>query len=162
MNDNALRDAYKSEMALSIDAAKANGLADDADRGLHSVVRAFNPNVIIGASGQAGAFDEALVREMAGKIDRPIILPFSNPTSISKHAPKTCCAGPTDVRWSPPAARSTPCNSAIDDSKSARATTSSSSGPRPRRRRNRKHRRLGPDGDGSGERARQDRFRRRT
>lgn len=88
VNDNALRDAYKSEMALSIDAAKANGLADDADRGLHSVVRAFNPNVIIGASGQAGAFDEALVREMAGKIDRPIILPFSNPTSISEARPE--------------------------------------------------------------------------
>ncbi len=88
VNDNALRDAYKSEMALSIEAAKANGIADEGDRGLHAVVDAFNPNVIIGASGQAGAFDEELVRSMAAKIERPIILPFSNPTSISEARPE--------------------------------------------------------------------------
>ena len=88
VNDNAIRDAYKSEMALSVDAAKANGIADEAERHLHAVVERFEPNVIIGASGQAGAFDETLVRSMAAKVERPIILPFSNPTSISEAEPK--------------------------------------------------------------------------
>ena len=43
--------------------------------------------VLAGVSAQAGAFTEEIVREMARHIDRPVIFPLSNPTSVSEAAP---------------------------------------------------------------------------
>jgi malate dehydrogenase (oxaloacetate-decarboxylating) len=42
------------------------------------------PSVLIGVSGQAGAFSEAVVRAMASNVERPVIFPLSNPTSRSE------------------------------------------------------------------------------
>jgi malate dehydrogenase (oxaloacetate-decarboxylating) len=42
------------------------------------------PTVLIGVSGQAGAFTEAAVRSMARQVERPVIFPLSNPTSRSE------------------------------------------------------------------------------
>src|SRR3984957_5606632 len=49
--------------------------------GLLDVVRNARPTVLIGVSGQAGAFSEPVVRAMAECNKRPIIFPLSNPTS---------------------------------------------------------------------------------
>jgi malate dehydrogenase (oxaloacetate-decarboxylating) len=51
---------------------------------LLDVVRNAKPSVLIGVSGQAGAFTEEAVREMAKYVDRPVIFPLSNPTSRSE------------------------------------------------------------------------------
>ena len=51
---------------------------------LLDVVRHARPSVLIGVSGQAGAFTEAAVREMAKYSQRPVIFPLSNPTSRSE------------------------------------------------------------------------------
>ena len=48
---------------------------------LEDVVRHVRPTVLIGVSGQAGAFTEGAVREMARHTQRPVIFPLSNPTS---------------------------------------------------------------------------------
>jgi malate dehydrogenase (oxaloacetate-decarboxylating) len=68
--------------------------------GLLEVVERVRPTVLIGVSGQAGAFNEDVVRAMTrglqkdGRAVRPMILPLSNPTS-------RCEAAPSDViRWS--------------------------------------------------------------
>jgi malate dehydrogenase (oxaloacetate-decarboxylating) len=55
---------------------------------LHDVVRHAKPTVLIGVSGQAGAFSEAAVREMARHAERPIIFPLSNPISCSEATPQ--------------------------------------------------------------------------
>ena len=47
---------------------------------LAEVVAQVHPTVLIGASTQGGAFTENIVKDMAGHVDRPIILPLSNPT----------------------------------------------------------------------------------
>jgi malate dehydrogenase (oxaloacetate-decarboxylating) len=67
--------------------------------GLLEVVERVRPTVLIGVSGQAGAFSEEVVRAMVrgleqdGRAVRPVILPLSNPTS-------RCEAAPADVmRW---------------------------------------------------------------
>ncbi|HEY5214571.1 MAG TPA: NAD-dependent malic enzyme [Acidobacteriaceae bacterium] len=71
--------------------------------GLLEVVERVRPTVLLGVSGQAGAFGEEVVRAMAlglqkglqqdGRGARPVILPLSNPTS-------RCEATPADViRW---------------------------------------------------------------
>ncbi len=63
-------------------AAKPNGTFDLAD-----VVREFRPMSLVGASGQAGAFTEELVRSMHEGCPRPVILPLSNPTSHAEALP---------------------------------------------------------------------------
>jgi hypothetical protein len=49
--------------------------------GLLDVVNNVQPTVLIGVSGQAGAFSEPIVRAMAECNKRPVIFPLSNPTS---------------------------------------------------------------------------------
>jgi malate dehydrogenase (oxaloacetate-decarboxylating) len=56
----------------------------DHDITLLDVVRNAKPSVLIGVSGQPGAFTEAAVREMARYTARPVIFPLSNPTSRSE------------------------------------------------------------------------------
>jgi len=55
---------------------------------LLDLVRNAKPSVLIGVSGQVGAFTEEVVREMARHNSRPIIFPLSNPTSRSEAAPQ--------------------------------------------------------------------------
>jgi malate dehydrogenase (oxaloacetate-decarboxylating) len=51
---------------------------------LADVVENAHPTVLIGVSGQFGAFSEPMIRSMASYVERPIILPLSNPTSRSE------------------------------------------------------------------------------
>jgi malate dehydrogenase (oxaloacetate-decarboxylating) len=52
--------------------------------GLADVVANAHPTVLIGVSGQFGAFTEQVVRQMAQHVERPVIFPLSNPTSRSE------------------------------------------------------------------------------
>jgi malate dehydrogenase (oxaloacetate-decarboxylating) len=55
--------------------------------GLADVIGQIEATILIGFSTVGGAFSEAVVREMARKVERPIIFPLSNPTSKSEAAP---------------------------------------------------------------------------
>ena len=55
--------------------------------GLAEVVTRVHPTVLTGTSTRAGAFTEAVVRDMAGHTERPVILPVSNPAVLSEAAP---------------------------------------------------------------------------
>ncbi|MEN3350216.1 MAG: hypothetical protein V7632_3851 [Bradyrhizobium sp.] len=69
-------------------AAIANWKLDHPDRvALLDVVRNARPTVLIGVSGQAGAFSEPVVRAMADANKRPVIFPLSNPTSRAEATP---------------------------------------------------------------------------
>jgi malate dehydrogenase (oxaloacetate-decarboxylating) len=52
--------------------------------GLADVIGQIDATILIGLSTARGAFGEAIVREMARKVRRPIIFPLSNPTSKSE------------------------------------------------------------------------------
>jgi len=54
---------------------------------LGDVVRNARPTVLIGVSGQPGAFPENVVRDMATTVDRPVIFPLSNPNSRAEATP---------------------------------------------------------------------------
>jgi malate dehydrogenase (oxaloacetate-decarboxylating) len=55
---------------------------------LLDVVRNAKPIILIGVSGQPGAFTEEVVREMAKHTDHPVIFPLSNPTSRAEATPE--------------------------------------------------------------------------
>jgi malate dehydrogenase (oxaloacetate-decarboxylating) len=54
---------------------------------LADVVHHVDVGVLLGLSTAAGAFTEKIVRELAGKAERPIIFPLSNPTSRTEARP---------------------------------------------------------------------------
>jgi malate dehydrogenase (oxaloacetate-decarboxylating) len=60
---------------------------------LEDVVEHFHPTVLVGASGQRGAFTESIVRDMLRHCARPIILPISNPTDKAEATPENL------LRW---------------------------------------------------------------
>jgi malate dehydrogenase (oxaloacetate-decarboxylating) len=60
---------------------------------LADVVANANPTMLIGTSTQSGAFTESIVRHMASTVDRPIIMPLSNPTSKAEAIPEDL------IRW---------------------------------------------------------------
>jgi len=87
VDDGRIRDAYKRELAWPAALARRRGLDGNSGRSLHDVVRAYRPTVLIGLSGVAGSFDERVVREMAARVERPVIFPSSNPSSNSEAVP---------------------------------------------------------------------------
>jgi malate dehydrogenase (oxaloacetate-decarboxylating) len=52
--------------------------------GLADVIGNIEATILIGLSTAGGAFTESIVREMARKVERPIIFPLSNPTIKSE------------------------------------------------------------------------------
>jgi malate dehydrogenase (oxaloacetate-decarboxylating) len=59
----------------------------DQSPSLAEVVGHVHPTMLIGTSTQAGAFTEAVVRQLAAHVDRPVIMPLSNPTSKAEAVP---------------------------------------------------------------------------
>jgi malate dehydrogenase (oxaloacetate-decarboxylating) len=58
-----------------------------AGRTLADVVKGVRPTMLIGTSTQGGAFTEQIAREMAAHVERPVIMPLSNPTSKAEAVP---------------------------------------------------------------------------
>ena len=56
-----------------------DGLAETDFSNWLAIARVFKPTVLIGTTGQRGAFGEELIREVGRHSQRPIILPLSNP-----------------------------------------------------------------------------------
>ena len=83
-------EADKLPFALAATQMEKLGLQAAAAVDLESVVRQVRPTILIGTSGQAGAFGEAAIRALAATATTPIVLPLSNPTS-------QCEATPADV-----------------------------------------------------------------
>lgn len=55
---------------------------------LYDVVKNAKPTVLIGCSTASGAFSEEIVRMMTSYIERPIIMPLSNPPSLAEAKPE--------------------------------------------------------------------------
>ncbi len=81
-------DAYKKEMAWPEQLASELFPNLTQRRDLAGVVSVYRPTALVGASGQANAFNEVAVTAMAAHIEQPAILAMSNPTSISEGIPE--------------------------------------------------------------------------
>jgi malate dehydrogenase (oxaloacetate-decarboxylating) len=62
-------------------------------KSLADVVANVHPTMLIGTSTQARAFTEAIVKDMAAHVERPIVMPLSNPTSRAEAVPEDL------IRW---------------------------------------------------------------
>jgi malic enzyme len=80
-------DADKLPVAMTAAERRAAGLKGDGPFDLEAVVRAVHPTVLIGTTGQAGAFTESMIRAMAEGTPQPIIFPLSNPTANTEAVP---------------------------------------------------------------------------
>jgi len=83
---------YKREYSVPGSVAAAHGLGGDAGITLDQVVQALKPTVLIGTSGQAGAFTESVIRGMADCVERPLVFPLSNPTANAEAVPSDIIA----------------------------------------------------------------------
>ena len=55
---------------------------------LLDVVKEIQPTILIGTSTQPGAFTQEIVESMSKNVEKPIILPLSNPTELHECTPK--------------------------------------------------------------------------
>ncbi|MBI1754479.1 MAG: NAD-dependent malic enzyme [Acidobacteria bacterium] len=93
VDDEPIHDVHKRDFAWPATLAEKAGLGKGQPRDLLAVIRALHPTMLIGTSGEPGAFTEEAIREMAKHVERPLVFPMSNPTSMSE-------AKPADVlRW---------------------------------------------------------------
>jgi len=86
-------DEHKKTFAWPHELATEHGLDPEAEIQLEEMIRAVKPTMLIGTSGVPGTFTEAMIREMAKHVERPVVFPLSNPT-------KNCEAHAADVvKW---------------------------------------------------------------
>src|SRR5919109_1500827 len=74
--------AQPSELASGWSASEGKKI------GLAEVIKNISATILIGVSSQPNQFTESIIREMARKVDRPIIFPLSNPSDRAEAAPK--------------------------------------------------------------------------
>jgi malic enzyme len=87
-DDRAGLDEYKRELAWPAEMAAELGLADEHRADLARIVEAYGATILVGTSGQAGAFDQAVLEAVSRNSDQPVVLPMSNPTAISEAVPE--------------------------------------------------------------------------
>lgn len=88
LGEDRLEHLYDFQVPYARPWDEISGWAAPGSRpGLAEVVRNVRPTMLIGCSTQAGAFTEAIVKDMAAHTERPIIMPLSNPTSKAEAMP---------------------------------------------------------------------------
>jgi len=99
---------------------------DPARITLEETIRNFRPTILIGTSGVAGLFTEAVVRAMADVNDRPIVFPLSNRPARASARRRRRFSGPMAAQSWQRAVRSTRLSIAAGRIASGRGTTRSS------------------------------------
>lgn len=96
-NARRLLDHYPDQLCTFIDDIQGlvhSGRGDlEAEKALYAQPQEritnwpITPSQMIGTAAQAGVFTEQIIRDMACYVERPVILPLSNPTSKSEAVP---------------------------------------------------------------------------
>ncbi|MGW9529429.1 NAD-dependent malic enzyme [Paenibacillus terrae] len=85
--------AFQKPYLRSEDEVRSWARSDDGKISLLEAIRQIKPTILIGTSGVHGAFSEEIINEMAAHVDRPIIMPMSNPTALAEAIPEDL------IRW---------------------------------------------------------------
>ncbi|MED0997061.1 oxaloacetate-decarboxylating malate dehydrogenase [Bacillus mobilis] len=84
---NNMEDLLDFQMPYARKEAEVSEWKQNDVIGLAEVVKHVKPTILIGTSTVAGAFKEEIIKEMASHVERPIILPMSNPTPLAEAKP---------------------------------------------------------------------------
>jgi malate dehydrogenase (oxaloacetate-decarboxylating) len=85
---------YKKDFIWTQKELDTYKITGDEQKDLLSLIKKFKPTILIGTSGQPNTITQEMVETMCSYTERPIILPFSNPTELAE-------AKPSDViHWS--------------------------------------------------------------
>ncbi|OGT36960.1 MAG: NAD-dependent malic enzyme [Gammaproteobacteria bacterium RIFCSPHIGHO2_12_FULL_37_14] len=84
--------SFQQPYARHVDEIKNWQYGDEKCIGLYDVVLNVQPTILIGCSTATGAFTEQIIKLMAAKVERPIIMPLSNPNSLSEAKPEDLIA----------------------------------------------------------------------
>jgi malate dehydrogenase (oxaloacetate-decarboxylating) len=82
------RDIEEYKLKFAKDKEKFSWLNDPANLSLLEAVKKAGVTVLIGTSGQGGCFTQEVVEAVAANTDRPVIMPLSNPTSMTEALPE--------------------------------------------------------------------------
>ncbi len=82
-----ISEVFKREFALTRDIMDHYKLDPSSSLSPVEVIRAVKPTILIGATAQPGAFTQEMIQEAARHVERPIIMPLSNPTSKAECSP---------------------------------------------------------------------------
>jgi malate dehydrogenase (oxaloacetate-decarboxylating) len=94
LTDDRAESMYDFQVPYARPAGEVAGWSAGGDGiRLAEVVANVRPTMLIGTSTQAGAFTEAIVTDMAAHVERPVIMPLSNPTSRAEALPADL------IRW---------------------------------------------------------------
>ncbi len=85
---------FKETYARPVAEVAAFKCQDPAHITLEETITNVRPTILVGTSGTARLFSEAIVRAMAAVNDRPVVFPLSNPTS------KAECTAAQAIEWS--------------------------------------------------------------
>lgn len=77
---------YKGEVAANPALVSSWGVTGDSVD-LETVVARHRPSLLVGVTGQPGAFTPGMIAAMAGSHERPIVMPLSNPTAFAEATP---------------------------------------------------------------------------
>jgi len=84
---------FKQESAQTLKDLEHFGITPRDDMPVEELISKFKPTILIGSTATPGLFTESIVREMAKYVDRPVIMPLSNPTA------KAECTANEAIEW---------------------------------------------------------------
>lgn len=88
-----LEEPHKRELAVPRAIVLEYGLDPNRNLVPLEVIRAVKPTILVGATARAGTFTQEMLEVMARAVERPVVLPLSNPTS------KAECTAEEAIRW---------------------------------------------------------------
>ena len=83
-----IKDAHKIEFAMDRATMDKYGFKGDGPFCLEEIVKRVKPTILVGTTAKPGLFSESIIKEMAKNVERPIIMPYSNPTSKAECTPE--------------------------------------------------------------------------
>lgn len=87
-------DPHKQALAAPRDVLARYGLDGIDALTPEDVIRRVQPTILIGATATPGTFRQSMIEEMSRHVERPILLPLSNPTSRAE------CSAQEAITWS--------------------------------------------------------------
>jgi len=85
-------DAHKAELQASDALLARFGLDPGRALSAETVIEAMKPTILVGATASPGTFTQPMIEAVARHVERPIVLPLSNPTSKAECTPEEALA----------------------------------------------------------------------